>query len=168
MKINKTILILLILLTSIGLNAQNLIVKLKNSAIESFPLDEINSLKFGQSSLKLYKIDGTIITFDIFDFENYFFNNTLSVDSKLNLKNSDLKLFPNPTTNLLNIQYTSKVSSLITIEILDANGKLIQQVYEGNHEGERIYKWFNEVPKGNYYCRIITDNKIISKPIIIQ
>jgi hypothetical protein len=168
MKQKKLLIIFIVIIFSIRLNAQNLIVQLKNSTVESFSISDIKNIKFEYGSMILSEKNGTKTSFSIFDIDNYHFNNITELNSQLMLKINNLILFPNPTSNLLNIKFHSTLNTFITIDIMDVNGKIIQQVYQGNHEGERIYQWYNELPKGNYYCRIITDNKIISKPITLQ
>jgi hypothetical protein len=56
----------------------------------------------------------------------------------------------------------------IVIDIIDLNGKQIQEVYRGAHEGQQTYQWFSSSVKGIYFCRISTNKKVITKPIIIQ
>ena len=52
--------------------------------------------------------------------------------------------------------------------LIDVNGKHIQEVYRGAHQGQETYQWLSNSVKGTYYCRITTDKKVITKPVIIQ
>ena len=69
----RLVLVLMTILCSIGLNAQNLVVTLTNTTTASFPISDIQSIKFGASSMILYKLDGTVTTWDIIDIDNYAF-----------------------------------------------------------------------------------------------
>jgi hypothetical protein len=148
--------------------AQNLVVTLNNSAIETFPIANIQSIKFGANSMILNEFDGTITTWNIQDINNYAFDNSLGIEDIVVLGKTNLVIFPNPSVGEVNIKFQSEEKSLITIEIIDAIGNQIQQIYQGMHQGIESYKWDGNVPKGVYYCRILTDYKTISKPIIIK
>jgi hypothetical protein len=169
MKKNKKIMLLLFaIICSLGLSAQNLVLTLNNSTIETFPIANIQSIKFGTSSMILNQSDGTVNTWNIQDINNYAFDGLTGVKDLITVSNSNLTIYPNPAIGLVNIQYTTGFNTFITIEIIDANGKPIQQVYQGEHNSSQLYTWDANVPKGIYYCRISTDNKSISKPIIIK
>lgn len=169
MKKNKKIMLLLFaIICSLGLRAQDLVVTLNNSTIETFPIANIQSIKFGTSSMILNELDGTVNTWNIQDINNYAFDGFSGIKDVIDINKGSLTIYPNPTIGLVNIKYTTGFNTFITIEIIDANRKLIQQVYQGKHNNNQLYTWDANVPKGIYYCRILTDNKSISKPIIIK
>jgi hypothetical protein len=148
--------------------AQNLVVTLNNSTIETFPIANIQSIKFGTNSMILNEFDGTVTTWNIQDINNYAFDNTSGIQDIIQSGKSDLSIFPNPSVGEVTIQFQLEEKSLITIEIIDANGNQIRQIYRGEHQGKESYKWDGNVPNGVYYCRILTNNKTITKPIIIK
>jgi hypothetical protein len=51
---------------------------------------------------------------------------------------------------------------------LDLNGKLVRSIFEGMHQGKQTYTWTKDLPSGMYLCRIVSKNKNISKPFLIQ
>jgi len=148
--------------------AQNLIVTLNNSTVETFPIANIQSIKFGTSSMILNEFDGTVTTWNIQDINNYAFDNTSGIQDIIQSGKSDLSIFPNPSFGEVNIQFQSEETTSISIEIIDAYGNQIRKIYSGAHQGNKTYKWNENVPNGLYYCRIITDNKTITKPIILK
>jgi hypothetical protein len=156
------------LLSSMGIKAQNLVVTLTNTSIETFPISSIKSIKFGNSTMILNEINGTVTTWDISDINNYDFSSSLGLNDQMNIENSTLQLFPNPSSNLVNIQFSGVQVGNIVIDILDVNGKEIQEVYRGAHQGQQTHQWLSNSIKGTYYCRITTDTKVITKPVIIQ
>jgi len=155
-------------LLSVGVKAQNLVVTLTNSSVESFPISNIQSLKFGESSMTLYELNGTITTWEISNINNYAFDGSASIGDELSIENSSLTIFPNPSSNLVNVQFTSTMSNDVTIDVIDLNGKVIETLFQGQHLGEQTYQWNSNVQAGVYYCRIVTQNKVITKPITIQ
>jgi hypothetical protein len=165
----KNILLLALgLLSSMGIKAQNLVVTLTNASIETFPISSIKSIKFGNSTMILNELNGTVTTWDISDINNYDFSSSAGLSDQMNIENSTLQLFPNPSSNLVNIQFSGVQVGNIVIDILDVNGKEIQEVYRGAHQGQQTHQWLSNSIKGTYYCRIATDTKVITKPVIIQ
>ena len=157
------------LLSSMGIKAQNLVVTLTNASIETFPISSIRSIKFGNSTMILNELNGTVTTWDISDINNYDFNSSsVGLNDQMYVENSTLQLFPNPSSNLVNIQFLGVQVGNIVIEIIDVNGKQIQEVYRGAHQGQQTYQWLSNAVIGTYYCRITTDKKVITKPVIIQ
>jgi hypothetical protein len=64
----KTItLFLMIFPFCLGIKAQNLVVTLNNSTIETIPIATIQGIKFGTSSMILNEFDGTVTTWNIQD-----------------------------------------------------------------------------------------------------
>jgi hypothetical protein len=114
------------LLSSIGLRAQNMVVTLDNATTETFAVASIQSIKFGVCTMILKEINGTVITWDITDITNYSFTSNAGLNDQVIVENSSLHLFPNPSSDLVNIQFFSAQLGNITVDIIDANGKLIQ------------------------------------------
>ena len=156
------------LLSSIGLRAQNMVVTLDNATTETFAVASIQSIKFGDSTMILKEINGTVTTWDITDIDNYDFSSGVGLNDQVIVENSSLHLFPNPSSDLVNIQFFSAHEGNITIDIIDVEGKLIQQVYQGAHHEQQTHQWVSNAVKGTFYCRITTAYKTITKPIIIQ
>ena len=128
------------LLSSIGLRAQNMVVTLDNATTETFAVAAIQSIKFGVSTMILKEINGTVITWDITDITNYSFTSNAGLNDQVIVENSSLHLFPNPSSDLVNIQFFSAQLGNITVDIIDANGKLIQQVYQGAHHEQQTHQ----------------------------
>jgi len=164
----KTLLVILILVSCTGLFAQNLVVTLTNSTTKTFPISNIQSIKFGTSSMIINELDGTITTWNIVDIDNYAFYETTGLNEQLIAGNSQLSVYPNPASNLVNIAFSSVHSSQISIDIIDANGKIIDHIFQGKHQDGHIYQWNNSARNGMYFIRIFTETKVITKPIVIQ
>ncbi len=153
--------------TSFGTTAQNLVVTLIDNTTQSFPITTIESLKFISGNMILKQNDGITITWTTSSINNYSFG-TLSTQDYLIIETSELQIYPNPSNGLVNLRFISNINLNIQIDIIDINGKIVSSIYNGNHDGEKTYQWTNNVNKGIYFCRLTTDHKIISKPIIIK
>lgn len=90
----------------------------------------------------------------------------LSTDLKNLVQENTFEVFPNPTSDNLNIKWSedfnAKNSSII---ILDAFGKVVKQIFSKNSEVEIID--LNGMDTGIYFVKIITeDGKFFTKKVI--
>jgi hypothetical protein len=146
--------------------AQELVITLTNSTTESFAVSQIASLSYGPGTLILSELNGTTTTWHTVNIDNFSFGSLSTPNHELTTH--ELIIYPNPATNLVNIQFKADPLTLVKIDIFDATGKHIKQVFNGVQEDNKLYQWNSNVEKGVYYCKIETDKKIISKPIIIN
>lgn len=74
----------------------------------------------------------------------------------------DVNVFPNPTTGLLNIQWTGKPDANATISLFDMSGKQIinQQVVTGNATGSVN---ISELANASYVLKIVAKDLTFSK-----
>jgi hypothetical protein len=141
------------------IQAQNLVVTLTNGNTESFAVASIQSIKFGASDMSLYELNGTTNIWNINDIDNYAFNGVVSLEESMNVSTDNLNVFPNPSSDNVTINYASNFS-----------GKISIATYSGEHNTETEIVWNakQKNPSGKYLIKIVTENKVITKPIIIQ
>ena len=84
---------------------------------------------------------------------------TTQTDNILVLNENDIKIFPNPATNVVSVQ-SSKPA---LVRILDLNGKVLM---DGIRDNSNIY--IGELNKGIYIVEISSSEKAIYKKIIIK
>lgn len=66
----------------------------------------------------------------------------------------DVKVFPNPASDVINISFENPVEGEISITLLDSNGRLVKK----NIAGESIWEMqinLQDVPSGIYYLRLV-------------
>ncbi|MCC5923060.1 MAG: T9SS type A sorting domain-containing protein [Crocinitomicaceae bacterium] len=172
MKTKNIWLLALTLLSALGVQAQNLVVTLTNSNTETFAVADIQSIKFGTESMILNELDGTVNTWDINDIQNYAFDGVANIHESTTIATDELNVFPNPSSGLVHINYTSNLSGKITIAVYDINGRLNEELFDGVNQETTTVTWSakanNMVQAGKYLVKITTPNKAITKPIIIQ
>jgi hypothetical protein len=161
-------LVLIALLFGFGFKAQNLLVTLTSGTIESFPVEQVRSIKFGTCSMIVNEIDGTTNSWNLDAVESYAFDQeTSGVDAKI--ENTSLYVFPNPSLDVVQISYSNTNASEISISLIDASGKEILQIYKGQHQGKKTYATnVSDLLAGTYFVQIMTETRIIRKPIVIQ
>jgi hypothetical protein len=152
------------------IQAQNLVVTLTNGNTESFAVASIQSIKFGASDMSLYELNGTTNIWNINDIDNYAFNGVVSLEESMNVSTDNLNVFPNPSSDNVTINYASNFSGKISISVMDMSGKQVEATYSGEHNTETEIVWNakQKNPSGKYLIKIVTENKVITKPIIIQ
>ena len=76
---------------------------------------------------------------------------------------SPLKVFPNPVSDVLNLQYSGNTLNRMQVEILDITGKRIsvQKLYN-IESGQNISLNVSTLKKGIYLCKLISEGKIIA------
>jgi hypothetical protein len=173
MKAKKTnyifLVFILFILKASEFKAQNLVVALDFGIFNSFPIANIESIKFGVNTMTLKQNNGTTTTWNIQgQIAYYYFSPSAGIEESSTESDVSLNFFPNPCSGDLKIQFISEVNSIITIEILDSGGKRLFEVYSGSHQGIQTYQWNRNLANGVYYCRISTDKKTISKPFIVN
>lgn len=99
--------------------------------------------------------------------EAYYYSTMTGIEENDNLK--ELNVYPNPATEVLNIEFYMPENSTVDIQLLSTAAKMV--FHETHHD---ISGKFNNnidlsaLSKGVYFLRIISDYEIINKKIIIK
>ena len=159
----------ILMLTSYIAQAQNqLTVTLTNGQTDAFNVSDIRSIKFINNTMNITENNGSQSSWSIDDISEYSFIVANSIAQTTGSTNDQLRIFPNPVSDKLSMEYWSPKESKISIELLDLNGKLVRSIFDGMHQGKQTYTWTKDLPSGIYICRIISKYKNISKPFVIQ
>ena len=91
-------------------------------------------------------------------------NKVDSLEYKNNLTEIDIKIYPNPFSSIVNVDYSLPEDSDITIEIFDINGQLVKLLFQGYlSQGTYSTLWDgrsssgNQLMSGLYFCSIKTN-----------
>lgn len=97
------------------------------------------------------------------------FNIVISEDATVNTKEVELetqiKIYPNPATNLISIEFSGSLDNIQQIQIFNLQGQLIQQVRNVSPKMELNVAAFNN---GIYVLRVVSNQGITSKKLVIQ
>ncbi len=86
------------------------------------------------------------------------------------VKNESLKVYPNPTSDLINISLSETISDKVVLEISDINGRLITQQSFDVIKGQIFNESFSleKYAKGTYIVTLKDGKQIASSQVILQ
>ena len=77
---------------------------------------------------------------------------------------SAIKVFPNPSENVFNIQLGASNTVVQKIELSNIEGRVLETISKNQITEE--FQMGESLPYGQYFLRIVSDNKVIVKPIV--
>jgi hypothetical protein len=146
----------------------HLLIQLAGGITQSYPISEIRSIRFSTSSLIINRLNATPISFNIADVNQYFFGDATSIAPDLTGNSNSLDIFPNPAVDHLEVIYSSQEKQEISVDLFDATGRPVYQIFKGLPTGKQVVNIPLKVPSGLYLCRLSTMYEFIMKPVIIQ
>lgn len=75
---------------------------------------------------------------------------------------NDFKLYPNPTTDYLHLEFDQNVNSDLKVVVLDMTGKVLKADFEVNYDDKIIKTDVADLPKGNYVIQLTYKDHILS------
>jgi len=127
---------------------------------------------YAQNSLKVNKSDGSSVNIPLKDIRKITFKdiNTSVPDYAAIQSLIKMKIYPNPMTEFVNIEYSLNSKGSVKIEIFDISGKsLFSEVIGNKLEGNYIYKLdTNELLAGIYLCKISQNKEIETQKIVVN
>ena len=99
--------------------------------------------------------------------------NNISGIEELAVKSNPLGVYPNPSSNLVNIKFDLLSKEEGQLAIFDINGKLVHLVFEGDFQpGNHNFIWNGAISSGDriagiYICRLVTNKSVLAKRIQI-
>ena len=96
---------------------------------------------------------------------------TLTVKLPVRLQNNtSFYVYPNPISNIANIYYRLLKSSVVRIELLDLNGRIIKNILANEQQGAGDYNRriiLSNLAGGNYFICLKTDDLSQTFPIVV-
>ncbi|MEO6759809.1 MAG: T9SS type A sorting domain-containing protein, partial [Saprospiraceae bacterium] len=80
---------------------------------------------------------------------------------------AELRSFPIPFSDVLNIQIREVTTENARLTILNAMGQLVATIHDGPLSGETDFQWnARDITPGLYFLRLTTGEKVITRSII--
>lgn len=93
-----------------------------------------------------------------------------SASSGSNISDEMIRVFPNPTNNNQTLNIELNQSTNVTIQLIDINGKLIQEIFSGEltETNSDFQISFEELPSGIYFYSIVLEDGIVCRQKAIK
>jgi hypothetical protein len=96
-------------------------------------------------------------------------NSTARLEETLDA-DKPLAAYPNPLVEQATIAFRPAQSGQAQVKVYDQIGTLVATLYDGNVEGNHIYKVTVDgrpLPSGIYNCQLVADGKVVNKRLVI-
>lgn len=139
----------------------------KNGTTTNIPIDAIRNIVFTPEEEMRVDVNGLDSDFSIVNIGNIMFSTYTELDEIRPLEQQDLKLYPNPVKDYLNLQYRTDGNEKVMVKIYDLKGRLIQNhTYDAIEMTAGVILPVQNLPEGLYLCRIQTSQAIVSAKFI--
>jgi len=167
---NKKLKISAILLFGIGLTglqAQTMYVKQSSGTQTAYTLSSVRKMTFSLGNVTVQKTDNSTGVYALsgLQYLNFTDLTTSIANLPIQLGNTNIITYPNPVTDVLNIDLTG-VASEGTISILSLDGKVLQ-VQKTSGTGIVTLN-LSQLPQGIYLCCYTNETEIKTVKIIKQ
>ncbi len=83
------------------------------------------------------------------------------IDLYRNAEGNTLLIYPNPTSGIVNIDFTTQAQSKVTIKVLDVTGRLVKQIQLSSQVGHNaIQLSLSELSSGTYQIQILENSQL--------
>jgi hypothetical protein len=148
--------------------AQDVRMYFKDGSSTAYAVSLIRNMSYSNNQMVILQNDGSLIRIPLSIIQRLEFENEIVSTRPLNPLQFEIKLYPNPAKDVMQIQIPSSFSDNYLIEFAAINGFV---VFSGKiPENESIYRWFipDELPVGVYVCRILTNDAVFSSLFMIK
>ncbi|CAN5495502.1 hypothetical protein BH11BAC2_BH11BAC2_21690 [soil metagenome] len=100
--------------------------------------------------------------------DNININGTITGVDDINAEYASVNIYPNPSTSLSYMNFTTAAAGNVKIEVQDVSGRLISTFSDDLPAGDHQYTMENNLESGVYLVRLIFGEKTVTKKIVIQ
>jgi hypothetical protein len=169
-RITYTYLIAIFTMFISEIKAQSIHFNYTDGTNASYNLEDVRKITFDADLMNLQLWDGTVYSWNVSTIGYYQYDETsLNVQEWLNNANTwEVVIFPNPTSDKLNVRYNLPNEDEISIVLFDMQGKLILEKNLGKQaSGEQLQTFdMSNLLEDVYVCRIEGKHQIVTKTIL--
>lgn len=86
--------------------------------------------------------------------------------NEVDIFNQNIKIYPNPTNDILNIELNLDKKATVQFQLFDAVGQLILNQKTANYNNQTTTLNLNDLPSGVYFLQIRIDENVVIKKVI--
>jgi hypothetical protein len=166
----------IILAVTTAVQGQNVHFSFTDGTQQSYALLNVRRTTFTDDVMSLHLTDGTIYSWNVSTIGHYVFDELTTTGSELpNSTLAPMKVYPNPTTGRLSVEYALEADAPVTLQVQDVHGRTVRQMDLGlQSSGPHTAQWDGNdtdgspMAAGTYLCRISTPRMQMSRTFIIQ
>lgn len=164
------LLTMILIISSTSVSSQSLLIHEKNGKETGISFNNIQKIAFSSGNLIVDRSNGTNASFLITGLRNLQFTestiNTINTSIEaFGMPEAGFLLFPNPSTDVLNLRFLQNNQSVYNYQILSFNGKSVLSNCINNGNGNYQID-IKDLPKGLYLFRLQNGNQLSSKKFI--
>lgn len=97
------------------------------------------------------------------------YSTAVSIGGSIKEASDEVSVYPNPASDVLNIEYTLVKESAVNVRIYDLTGKVVKVMNLGTEASGRTVSTIDvgDLPEGIYLCEVNAGDSIIQKKVII-
>jgi hypothetical protein len=128
----------------------------------SYSVSDISKMSFNNDSLFIYLNSSSIVSYPLATVKNHTFSSNSA--SVTNINSSDLfKIYPNPTSSYITIEYSLKESKSLCLEFFDQSGRLLfkspySKFSEGSVETQMDLTSITKSYKGLLHVKVLSSD----------
>ncbi|NOU46618.1 MAG: T9SS type A sorting domain-containing protein [Bacteroidales bacterium] len=88
-------------------------------------------------------------------------------NTEVSATESGIRLYPNPATDVINIDFSGFDGQISGIELFDAAGKVVQTLYVSHNES-KISMPLNRLASGVYFLQLQSSEGLVTKRIVVK
>lgn len=166
MKLIQLTITILMILSCSKTFSQSIYFNLEDGNNYNYKLIDVQKITFNDVIMNIHFFDGSQFSINVSTLNNFQYAELLEVNKILDQFNeTNILLYPNPTSDELNIKLRNKEQATYSLVIYDSSGKLVFQK-ESNKEIENIS--LNNFKSDNYILKIQFNNQYITKSFTKQ
>jgi hypothetical protein len=154
------------LLGSCVLSQSNAIFDFSYGGTTLYELNDIRKIKFQEDVLEIHFFDGTIQTYNVSIINEIRYNPFLGLQDQNDIFDfQEVNIFPNPSSQYVNLKFKLNKTSNMQISILDMKGATVffmdeKNLISGEHS---IPIDISNFESGNYILKLKSDGMTLSK-----
>jgi hypothetical protein len=151
-------------------HAQSILVHLTDGSTQTYPLIDVRTVTLLENEMSLNLITGDTVSWNFSVIRYYeYFQPPLSIIESGPLVDTDVRVYPNPSSGPINIEFELSSTETLSIGLYDMKGSLIESVFQGQESAGMHSKQWNaaSVGSGVYICKLTAGKFVYNKLIIV-
>lgn len=169
----KLLLSVLLVLFALNANAQDKSIAFTdtNGVANVYALTDVSKINFIGDMVNLTLTDGSTFSWDMTLVSSLRYQDEVTGVNEgaiADLNSLALSLYPNPTSDQIELKYTLINPSLIDVQLFDLNGAVVANIFNGNQVSgdHQLQIDLKDLNKGIYVCQIEGEGFVVTKQIV--